>query len=62
MNYKSKQDFLDNVHSKFPNEKEFLQAVEEVIGSIWDTVQQNQDYLDGNICLLYTSPSPRDRG
>ena len=81
MNYKSKQDFLDNVHSKFPNEKEFLQAVEEVIGSIWDTVQQSQDYLDGNIldrivtperviifrvpwvddCLLYTSPSPRDK-
>ena len=51
MNYKSKQDFLDNVHSKFSNEKEFLQAVEEVIGSIWDTVQQSQDYLDGNIDL-----------
>ena len=46
MNYKSKQDFLDKVHSKFSNEKEFLQAVEEVIGSIWDTVQQSQDYLD----------------
>ena len=49
MKYKSKQDFLDSVHAKFPNEKEFLQAVEEVIGSIWDTVQQNQDYIDGNI-------------
>ena len=34
---------------KFSNEKEFLQAVEEVIGSIWDTVQQSQDYLDGNV-------------
>ena len=56
MNYKSKQDFLDNVHSKFPNEKEFLQAVEEVIGSIWDTVQSNQDYLDGNILDRIVSP------
>lgn len=56
MNYKSKQDFLDNVHSKFPNEKEFLQAVEEVIGSIWDTVQQNQDYLDGNILDRIVAP------
>ena len=36
MNYKSKQDFLNSVQSKFPNEKEFHQAVEEVIGSIWD--------------------------
>ena len=56
MNYKSKQDFLDNVHSKFPNEKEFLQAVEEVIGSIWDTVQQSQDYLDGNILDRIVTP------
>ena len=56
MNYKSKQDFLDNVHSKFSNEKEFLQAVEEVIGSIWDTVQQSQDYLDGNILDRIITP------
>ena len=56
MNYKSKQDFLDNVHSKFPNEKQFLQAVEEVIGSIWDTIQQNQDYLDGNILDRIVTP------
>ncbi len=56
MNYKSKQDFLDNVHSKFPNEKEFLQAVEEVIGSIWDTVQQNKDYLNGNILDRIVTP------
>ena len=56
MNYKSKKDFLDTVHSKFPNEKEFLQAVEEVISSIWDTVQQNQDYLDGNILDRIVTP------
>ena len=56
MNYKSKQDFLDNVHSKFSNEKEFLQAVEEVIASIWDTVQQSQDYLDGNILDRIVTP------
>ena len=56
MNYKSKQDFLENVNSKFPNEKEFLQAVEEVIGSIWDTVQQSQDYLDGNILDRIVTP------
>ena len=56
MNYKSKKDFLDNVHSKFSNEKEFLQAVEEVIDSIWDTVQQSQDYLDGNILDRIVTP------
>ena len=56
MKYKSKQDFLDSVHAKFPNEKEFLQAVEEVIGSIWDTIQQNQDYIDGNILERIVTP------
>ena len=56
MKYKSKQDFLDSVHAKFPNEKEFLQAVEEVVGSIWDTVQQNQDYIDGNILERIVTP------
>jgi hypothetical protein len=39
MNYKSKDDFLKNVELKFPNENEFHQAVEEVVSSIWNTVQ-----------------------
>ena len=49
MNYKSKDDFLTNVKLKFPNENEFHQAVEEVISSIWDTVQGDDNYLNNNI-------------
>jgi len=49
MKYKTKQEFLDHVNETFKFEDEFLQAVEEVISSIWDTVQSNPDYIKYNI-------------
>ena len=52
MKYKSKKEFLDSVVDNYSDQKEFHQAVEEVIHSIWNTAANN--------CLLYTSPSPRD--
>ena len=62
MKYKSKNDFLNTVVDKYKDQQEFHQAVEEVIGSIWSTATKNKEYMQANICLLYTSPSPRDRG
>ena len=56
MNYKSKDDFLKNVELKFPNENEFHQAVEEVISSIWNTVQDNELYLNNNILDRIVTP------
>ena len=56
MNYKSKDDFLTNVKLKFPNENEFHQAVEEVISSIWDTVQGDENYLNNNILDRIVAP------
>ena len=56
MNYKSKDDFLKNVELKFPNENEFHQAVEEVISSIWNTVQNNELYLNNNILDRIVTP------
>jgi glutamate dehydrogenase/leucine dehydrogenase len=56
MNYKSKEDFLKNVESRFPNENEFHQAVEEVVGSIWNTVQNNDQYLSKNILDRIVTP------
>jgi hypothetical protein len=41
MKYTTKQDFLNHVNNTFKFEDEFLQAVEEVVSSIWDTVQSN---------------------
>ena len=49
MKYKTKQEFLDHVNETFKFEDEFLQAVEEVISSIWNTVQSNPDYIKYNI-------------
>ena len=49
MKYTTKQDFLNHVNNTFKFEDEFLQAVEEVVSSIWDTVQSNPEYLKYNI-------------
>ena len=56
MNYTSKEDFLKNLESRFPNENEFYQAVEEVVGSIWNTVQNNDQYLSTNILDRIVTP------
>ena len=56
MNYKSKDDFLKNVELKFPNENEFHQAVEEVVSSIWNSVQDNELYLNNNILDRIVTP------
>ena len=56
MNYKSKDDLLKNVELKFPNENEFHQAVEEVVSSIWNTVQDNELYLNNNILDRIVTP------
>ena len=56
MNYQSKEDFIVHVKNKFPNENEFQQAVEEVVGSIWETVQKNKNFVDGNILDRIVTP------
>ena len=49
MKYKSKKFFLDSVIDKYSDQKEFHQAVEEVIHSIWDTATSNEEYCKFNI-------------
>ena len=49
MKYKSKQDFLNTVVDRFKDQPEFHQAVEEVIGSIWNVATKNKDYVSANI-------------
>ena len=43
MKYKSKKEFLDSVVADYKNQKEFHQAVEEVVHSIWDTASSNDE-------------------
>jgi len=49
MKYKSKNFFLDSVVDNYSDQKEFHQAVEEVIHSIWDTATSNEQYCKFNI-------------
>ena len=49
MKYKSKQEFLDSVVANYKNQKEFHQAVEEVVHSIWDTASSSDEYCKFNI-------------
>ena len=49
MKYKSKEEFLNSVVDKYSDQKEFHQAVEEVIHSIWDNASNNEQYCKFNI-------------
>ena len=54
--YKTINQFMDYVVSKNPGENEFHQAVEEVVSSIWDFLQENQHYLHNNILDRIVEP------
>ena len=48
--------FIQNVQQKNPNEPEFIQAVEEVIESIKDFVEQNPQYQKEKILERIVEP------
>lgn len=50
------QAFLEKLESKTPGEKEFHQAVEEVVGSVWDYYQQNPRYQRANVLERMVEP------
>jgi glutamate dehydrogenase (NADP+) len=69
--YSSIEDFMDMVVSKNPAEKEFHQAVQEVVESLWDYLQENPLYIHAKILeriiepervLLFRVPWRDDRG
>jgi glutamate dehydrogenase (NADP+) len=49
-------DFISGLEQRTPGEKEFHQAVEEVIGSVWDFYQQNPRYQKANILERMVEP------
>ncbi len=64
-------EFIASLEQKTPGEKEFHQAVEEVIGSVWDFYQQNPRYQRANILermiepervIIFRVPWVDDRG
>ena len=49
-------EFLANLQQRTPGEKEFHQAVEEVIGSIWEHYQQRPQYRNAKILERMVEP------
>lgn len=69
--YSSVEAFMEAVKAKNKGENEFHQAVEEVIESLWDFLQDNPKYLDANILervvepervILFRVPWRNDKG
>ncbi|KAJ7327727.1 hypothetical protein OS493_026605 [Desmophyllum pertusum] len=56
MKFKSLDDFIGHVVKKNPGEHEFHQAVHEVISSLWDYLQVNNELLNSNILERIVEP------
>ena len=52
----SKRTFLESVAARNPHQPEFLQAVEEVVESIWDIYEDNPIFKDANILERLVEP------
>ncbi len=50
------QAFLDHVASKNPGEREYLQAVQEVVESIWDVYESNPRFKEAKILHRMVEP------
>ena len=50
------KEFMESVRMKNPGEDEFLQAVEEVVETVWDFYQQNPHYIKAKILERMTEP------
>ncbi len=56
MKYASLSDFLSYVRARDPNQPEFLQAVQEVIGSLWEFIRANPHYADAGLLERLVEP------
>ena len=65
------QEFLNDIKAKNPNQPEFMQAVEEVVETIWDVYESNPKYVEANVleriieperAILFRVPWVKDNG
>jgi glutamate dehydrogenase (NADP+) len=56
MNYKSLSDFLAHVEARDPNQPEFLQAVREVMASLWDFIAAHPRYAEAGLLERLVEP------
>ena len=69
--YKNVKEFMSYVESRSHGEKEFHQAVDEVVESLWDFLQDHPDYMHAKVLermiepervLMFRVPWRNDRG
>ncbi len=69
--YSSVDEFMEMIRAKNPGEKEFHQAVYEVVLSLWDFLQENPKYMHARILermveperiIMFRVPWRNDRG
>jgi glutamate dehydrogenase (NADP+) len=56
MNYKNLNDFMNYVQSRDPNQLEYIQAVKEVMASLWDFIAANPRYQDSALLERLVEP------
>ncbi|OQA33767.1 MAG: NADP-specific glutamate dehydrogenase [Betaproteobacteria bacterium ADurb.Bin341] len=56
MRYKSVADFMAYVKARDPNQPEFLQAVQEVMDSLWPFIKKNPCYADQGVLERLVEP------
>lgn len=56
MKYNSLNDFLDYVKARDPHQPEFLQAVEEVMTSLWPFIEKNPNYAEHGLLERLVEP------
>ncbi|MCK5050956.1 MAG: NADP-specific glutamate dehydrogenase [Candidatus Cloacimonetes bacterium] len=50
------KDFLANIEAKNPNQPEFMQAVDEVVETIWEVYESNPKYVEAKILERIIEP------
>ncbi|MBN8454991.1 NADP-specific glutamate dehydrogenase [Accumulibacter sp.] len=56
MKYKNLPDFMDHVRARDPNQPEFMQAVQEVMGSVWNFILAHPKYADSALLERLVEP------
>tara|TARA_B100001250_G_C19811198_1_gene795768 strand:+ start:695 stop:2035 length:1341 start_codon:yes stop_codon:yes gene_type:complete len=52
----SKEEFMNNVYLRNPGEKEYHQAVDEVVESLWEFLEDNNHYLHAKVLERMIEP------
>ena len=52
----TQQEFMAQVAASNPGEPEFIQAVEEVVSTVWDVYQANPKFVAANVLGRMVEP------